>query len=293
MKNKIIVTGSSGLIGSRLVKDLADRYEIIGFDYADKKMPIDITNMEVLKEAFDKYSEANYVVHLAAYTDVTGAFLQSGDKDGAAYKINVDGTRNIARCAKEFGQRMIHMSTAYVFSGDKETSYTEEDDFSPIEWYGQTKAWAEEAVIDSTDDYVILRIDQPFRSDTFPKLDNVHRIIKSLEDDTLYPQFTNHFFGPTYINDLTLVIGEFINKGYTGLYHASSGEAWSDFEFAKAINDILKLGKEIKAGNLDAYLQTANRPYQKNTALNCARLKNMIETKLHTVREAIAQIEQP
>lgn len=286
---KIIVTGSNGLIGTRLMSDLADQFSLVGFDYSNPDLPVDITKIDSLKVAFEKHQDAVAVVHLAAYTDVSGAFLQSGDKNASAYQINVLGTQNVASCAKEFGQQLVHMSTAYVFSGDKNSPYTEEDDPSPIEWYGKTKAEAEELLVDVGGDYTILRIDQPFRNDSFSKLDTLHRVIKGIKDATLYPQFTNHYFGPTYIPDLVQVIGEVIRQRITGLYHASQGESWSDFEFAVAVNRILGLGGEIKAGDLDEYLKTTNRPYQRSTALSCERLRQKLtDFKWKTVEEAIA-----
>ncbi|MDR0462605.1 MAG: NAD(P)-dependent oxidoreductase, partial [Pseudomonadales bacterium] len=180
MKEKIIVTGSSGLIGTKLVADLEQQFELVGFDHSNPIMPVDIADIDSLKSAFEKHQDAKAVVHLAAYTDVTAAHMQAGDRDGSAYRINVDGSKNVALCAKEYGQHMIHMSTAYVFSGDKDAPYTEEDELSPIEWYGQTKAYAEQAVTSVGPKYTILRIDQPFRSDAFGKLDTVHRIIEGL-----------------------------------------------------------------------------------------------------------------
>jgi dTDP-4-dehydrorhamnose reductase len=77
----------------------------------------------------------------------------------------------------------------------------------------------------------------------------------------------------------------------TGLYHASSGESWTDFDFANTINDVFELGKIVKPGNLDEYLQTATRPYQKNTALNCNRLKNMLDIELKTVLQALKEVK--
>jgi dTDP-4-dehydrorhamnose reductase len=187
---------------------------------------------------------------------------------------------------------MIHISTAYVFDGKSEGLYTEQEPMKPIEWYGQTKAWAEEVVRESDIDWTILRIDQPFRSDQFPKVDIAHRIVEGLKDGTLYPQFTNHYFGPTFIDDFAKIIDWIVRTKTTGLYHATSGEKWSDWEFAKLINQTLKLDGEIKEGDLDEFLKTISRPYQRNTALDSSKLIKMLDFKLRTVSEAIETIQQ-
>ena len=94
---------------------------------------------------------------------------KTGDKEGPAYKVNVIGTRNIARAAKKTGKYLVHISTAYVFDGKKQGKYVEDDPVNPIEWYGQTKAWAEEEVAKNCERFSILRIDRPYRLDEFPK----------------------------------------------------------------------------------------------------------------------------
>jgi dTDP-4-dehydrorhamnose reductase len=105
-----------------------------------------------------------------------------------------EGTKNLIRACEESNKHLIHISTAYVFDGSNEEMYVEDDVTNPIEWYGQTKLWAEEAVLESDIKSSILRIDQPFRDDEYPKVDVVHRIIKGLQENNLYPQFGNHFF---------------------------------------------------------------------------------------------------
>jgi dTDP-4-dehydrorhamnose reductase len=289
MKLPLLTTGLNGLVGSRFALDFADQYEFDNLDLRDAKQPTDITNYDQVLTRFQA-SQATHVIHLAAYTDVTGAWQQTDDTKGIAYQVNVVGTENIVKAAEATKKHIIYVSTAYVFDGEKKELYMEEDAPNPIEWYGRTKWLAEEIVKKSTAPWTILRIDQPFRSDTFEKVDTVHRIIKGIQDGTLYPQFTNHYFGPTYVNVFGKVLDFTVRTSPTGLYHASSGESWSDFEFAKLINNTLKLGGEIKEGDLDAYLAKSERPYQRNTAMSVEKLNNILDFKQKTVKEAIAEV---
>jgi dTDP-4-dehydrorhamnose reductase len=203
MTQLIIGTGLSGLVGSRVVNVLSSRY---AFENLDLTTGVDITNEEQVIEAMQK-SQAQTVVHMAAFTDPTAAHQQKGDKAGLCYKVNVVGTENIARAAQKTGKHLIHLSTAFVFDGEKDGMYTEDDELHPIEWYGETKALAEEAVQNICDSWTIFRIDQPFRSDDYSKKpDTTHKIIAGLKAGTLYPQFTDHWFAPTIIEDFAEMI---------------------------------------------------------------------------------------
>lgn len=285
----IIGTGLSGLVGSKVVDILRPEFKFENMDLNHPQKPIDITKLDQVLEAVEK-SPADTLLHFAAFTDVNKAWDEKDNKDGIVYKVNVVGTENMAKAAKEFGKHLVHISTAYVFDGEKAQPYTEEDPLHPIEWYGQTKAWAEEAVIDSGASYTILRIDQPFRSDVFNRPDVVHRIINGLLQGTLPPLFINHWIGPTYVDDFANVIRWAIEEKEAGIFHASSGEQWTDFDLATTVQKLLQLPGEIKQGNLNEYLKRSNRPYQRNTAMSSSKLRRHLKNPQVTIREAIRQV---
>ena len=142
-KIKIIATGLTGLIGSRLVELMSD-----DFDWSPlrRKDGFDITSVEKVDKAISSFN-GEAVLHLAAFTDLNAANKERGDKNGACYRINVLGTRNIVRACQKNRKYLIHASTDAVFGGEKKSPYTEDDFPGPIEWYGQTKLWAEEEVL--------------------------------------------------------------------------------------------------------------------------------------------------
>jgi dTDP-4-dehydrorhamnose reductase len=287
MTQPLLCTGLSGLVGSKLAQTYADRYTFTNLDISDPQQPTDITNLDQVMAALQK-SSADFVVHFAAFTNVSAAWEQQGDKTGLAYQVNVVGTENLAKACQATNKHLIHISTAFVFDGNQDDFYTEESQLSPIEWYGQTKAWAEEVVTNSDIDWTILRIDFPFRSDPFPRPDIVRKTIEMAQKG--YPLFDDHYFGPTYIDDFVKVIDWVVRTKTTGLFNACSGEKWSDFAFAQTINQALHLNLDIKPGKLDTYLKTLQRPYQRNTAMSNKKLVTALDFELKTVEQALAEV---
>ncbi len=287
-KTPLLATGLNGLVGSKFAELFAETYDFTNLDVAHPTQPTDITQFDQVLKTFEA-SPAQFIIHLAAFTDVTAAWQQQGDKTGLAYLVNVIGTQNVVKAAAQTGKHVIHVSTAFVFDGQKPDLYTEADSTKPIEWYGTTKAEAEAVVQASSAPWTILRIDFPFRSDTFAKPDIVRKTVANLEKGM--PLFSDHYFGPTYIDDLAKVFDWVIRTDATGLYNASAGEKLSDFEFGQMLKEVLQLPYEVKAGSLVEYLKTVNRPYQQNTAMNNAKLVQALDFKLLSIREALAQVK--
>lgn len=288
-KLPLLMTGANGLVGSVFARDFADRYQITNLDLSGTPS-VDITNADQVEKIISTHP-ANWIVHCAAFTDVTAAWQQTGDKNGLAYKVNVLGTENIVGACSKYQKHILHLSTAYIFSGESAEPYLETDPTGPLEWYGQTKLWAEEVVKKLATDFVILRIDNPFRKDNFAKPDIVRRTLAKLTDGSLPPQFSDAFFGPTVIEDLARVIDWVIRTEARGTFHASNNESWTPYDFAKAV--ARKAGidaAQVREGSLTQYLNTSKRPYPQNTALNCAKLIDALDFSLQTVSAALDQI---
>lgn len=284
-KTPLIVTGLSGLIGSRFQELYGHKFE---FKNLDLTTDIDITQEKVVADAVST-AQGDIILHLAAYTDVDKAFGQQDDKSGAAYQVNVVGTQNIAKAAKASGKYLIHVSTDFIFDGTKKKPYTEEDAPKPIEWYGQTKAMAEEAVQNTLDKqfYSIIRPSFPFRAHYQPKSDLVRNIIDKLGKDSLPPMFTDHFITPTFIDDLCKVFFMFTLKRPRGIWHATGSSHVTDFELANIIKDTFGLKGKIKQGSLEEYQKTAKRPYQKSLRMSNRKLQEELGNPMLPVSSAL------
>lgn len=288
MKPKIIGTGLSGLIGSRIVELLSDKYTFSDFSL---NTGVDITNLAQIEEKIGN-SEAEVVLHLAAFTDVDAASKQEGDKNGRCYQVNVLGTKNIISACKTSGKYLIHFSTDFVFDGKKRKPYTEEDEPSPIEWYGKTKFWAEEEVKKGGINYAIVRLAFPFRAKFKQKEDLVRKIIKRLRDDSLPPMFTDQLITPTLIDDIVYALDIFIQKRPAGLYHLVGSTILSPYELACQVADCFGFDKKkIKKGSLIEFLKTDPRPRQRNLGLSNQKAKKEMGIKMKTVKEALQLIK--
>lgn len=272
---KILGTGLSGLVGSKFVDLCKDTFE---FQNLDLSNGVDILNESQVNVAFEK-SDASVVVHFAAFTDTQKAFEQNGDKEGPAYKVNVVGTRNIAQAAKNTGKYMIHISTAYVFDGTKQGKYLETDEKHPIEWYGQTKAWAEEEVENIGGKFSILRIDRPYRLDEFPKLDLLHKVKKRLEEGSLPPQFADTSWTPTSIEKFTEILQWVCTHTPDGIFHTTTEPEYSDYTFAQWVNEYYGLNGKVEEGSLTEYLKANPRPYHRNTSLDTTKIQEIMKNE--------------
>ena len=135
---KIFGTGLSGLLGTRIVELLQATH---AFSDNSRANGVDITDSEQIRKAINS-SDAEVVLHLAAYTNVKAAELERDlGEQSESWKINVIGTENVARACKEAGKKLIFTSSDMVFDGENtpEGGYTEEAKPHPLSWYAKTK----------------------------------------------------------------------------------------------------------------------------------------------------------
>jgi len=147
---KLVVTGSAGMLGQRVVADAAARgWTPVGVDLPDG----DLTDKAVARELIAGHAP-DAIVHCAAWTDVDGA----EEREDAALRVNADASRNVARAAKAVGARVVAVSTDYVFDGTLTgRPYVESDPTAPLGAYGRTKLAGELAIAEELDDHAIAR----------------------------------------------------------------------------------------------------------------------------------------
>lgn len=274
-RTKIIGTGLSGLIGSRVVELLQDAFQFIDLSL---ESGVDILDADLLRRVFDQNDDATVVLHLAAFTDTKSAWNQRGNKSGPCYRINVTGTRNIADLCEEYGMHLIHISTDYVFSGAKKGKYTESDKPDPIEWYGETK-YVSEQIAQSISSASIVRLSFPYRAVFRDKEDFVRRILNSILSGGAYPLFTDQTITPTFIDDIAFGMIYFFENTPQGIYHLVESSSHSPYQIGQTIIDSFVLDNPlIKTTSLESYVKSLprdSRPWQKNLSLSNERVIEM------------------
>lgn len=243
-----ILLGKNGMLGSDVARALElHNIEYIAFDYPE----IDVTQIETLRNAIP--NDADVVINCTAYTAVD---LAESNVE-VCRAINAIGPRNIAQVCKEVDAKLVHISTDFVFSGDKEGCYYEDDQPDPISVYGITKYEGEQAVMETMDKYFILRTAYLFGING----KNFIETMISLKDKELLTVINDQKGSPTHSRDLAEAIIAVSQTEDYGIYHATSeGEAtW--YEFAKYVFDKLNLDVNIKPCATEDYPTPAKRPH--------------------------------
>jgi dTDP-4-dehydrorhamnose reductase len=227
-KQKILITGAGGMVGS-----------YINFGFKTDIKTLDISDEKSVEMAFKKYSP-EVVIHMAAETDVDRC-----EKEPAhAYKINSLGTYNIAKNARNFGVKMVYISTSAVFDGKKDDPYSEKDMPNPQSVYGRTKYVGEIIVKDIVPEHLIVRAGWMFGGGPEKDKKFVAKIIKQLDKPEI--KVVNDKMGcTTFGKDLVAGIKTLLDKNETGIYHLANKGLCSRYDIACEIIKLFKPSVKI------------------------------------------------
>ena len=221
---KVLVTGVMGQLGYDVVKELNQRkIGCLGTDVDD----FDITD-EKSVTAFIQQYKPDAVIHCAAYTAVDKA----EDDQELCRRVNVDGTRYIAKVCKEIDAKMIYISTDYVFPGTGDRPYEVDDPTGPTCVYGVTKLEGELAVKECLDKYFIVRISWVFGKNGSNFVKTMLRIGKERDEVNVV---CDQIGSPTYTADLAPLLCDMVATEKYGTYHATNEGFCSWAEFAQEI----------------------------------------------------------
>ncbi len=282
---KILGTGLDGLVGSRIVELLGDKYE---FENLSISTGVDITDRDVVLEKI-KSSRAQIVLHLAAKTNVDGCELDKplGEK-GNAWRINVEGTRNVADACLVSKKKLIYISTDFVFDGTREI-YLEGDIPNPLNWYAKTKYEGEKIVQALKTPWIITRIASPYRAQ-FERLDFFRAILKRLQEGLGVAAVTDHKFTPTFIDDIAFAIDALIKNNSEGIFHVVGSQSLTPFDatvlIAKEFN--LDMSKISQTTRTEFFNNRAPRSFQ--LALNNDKIEKL-GLKMKTLEEGLREIK--
>ena len=264
---KILITGINGQVGHALMRALTN-HELIGLTRQD----CDLTNLDQIRQVIDNH-QPELIINTAAYTKVD----QAEDEPELAFQINRDAPRVMAEKAHEYDIPIIHFSTDYVFDGQKELPYTEEDLPNPLGIYGQSKLAGEEAIKEVNGKYYIFRTSWVYSGMGHNFYLNIQRIIGEQNElkvvnDQLGAPTSSLFIAKQIKKIIPKLSGE--NRG---IYHLVPNGSCTWFDFARVILNSSKhyhSEKKIIPVTSDQYPTKAKRP--SNSCLSNNKIQKAI-----------------
>jgi dTDP-4-dehydrorhamnose reductase len=276
---KILVTGSNGLLGQKIIYALRDRKAegifCISTSRGNNRMkvkdgyvyePLDLTDNNELIRIIQKH-KPDTIINTAALTNVDAC----ESKREEAWKMNVETTENLINICKDENLHLIHLSTDFVFDG-LNGPYTEEDAPNPLSYYALTKHEAEKKIIDSKIKWTIIRtiiiygvVDDNSRSNV------VLWAINALKNKQTITVINDQFRSPTLAEDLASACISAALKNATGIYHVSGREVMNILDLVKIVADFFNLDSSyIKPVSSLELKQPAKRPLVTGFIINKA-----------------------
>lgn len=259
---RVLITGCHGQVGSCLYEQLSDNKNttVLALD----REHLDITNQDDVKSVVSEF-QPTIIINAAAHTAVDKA----EEEINLSYAINRDGPKYLAQAAQSVDAAILHISTDYVFEGNKIGEYVETDTTNPQSVYGESKLAGEVAVAQSCDKHIILRTAWVFGENGHNFVKTVLRLGGSRDALSIVG---DQFGGPTFAGDIAnalIQIAKRITQGSEveyGIYHYSGLPHVSWYDFADAIFDVAVQQKvlvnkpALTSITTDQYPTLAKRP---------------------------------
>lgn len=286
---KIFGTGLSGLLGSRIVELLGASHS---FTDNSRSNGVDITNREQIEKAITD-SDAEVVLHLAAYTNVKAAEQERDQGEmSESWKINVVGTENVVKACSSTGKKLVYISTDMVFDGEDtpEGGYQEDAKPNPLSWYAKTKYQGELRVEAGRSPFIIMRPAYPYRAH-FEKNDFVRLFMQKLAQNEPLTVLTDRIITPVFIDDLALAFDALLKANATGIYHTVGSTALSIYDAALAIADCFGYDKNLISGTTRAEFLVGRPPEPFNSALNNGKIRQL-GVRMKTFEEGLQELKK-
>jgi dTDP-4-dehydrorhamnose reductase len=282
---KFLVTGSAGLIGSQVVKDLTNSKNQVYSCYHNSKpefgipTQLDLLNPENIIKTIENI-KPDAIIHLAAMTNVD---LCEKEKD-LALKINAKATEIISQQAAKHNSFFVYVSTDYVFDGEKGMK-KENDATNPIDHYGKSKLEGENAVRDLASSWCIVRTSTPFgihpQKKSFPLF-----VIENLKAKKEISVITDQYTSPTYVPNLSKMVIEIATRQIVGIMHVAGATRISRYEMAELIADKLSLDKKLfKPTIINEMNWIAKRP--KDSSLDVSQAFSILNEKPQAIEQSL------
>jgi dTDP-4-dehydrorhamnose reductase len=292
---RVLITGCHGLLGQKVLKVFlkSTSAEILatakepktfldlkGFDYT----MLDITNRSDVKNLV-VYFNPDVIVNTAAYTNVDGCELNRE----LAWRVNVEGVRNLVHSARRVDAKLIHISTDYIFDG-KNGPYDENAIPNPINYYGRTKLASENEIKIGGIRFAILRTNVLYGVGKNVKSNFALWLYNKLSSGEKIKVVTDQIGNPTYVDDLAFAILKVVEFDKEGIYNVGGRDFVSRYDFALKLAEIFSFDHEliipVKTSELN---QVAPRPLK--SGLITLKAEAELGLKPYGVEDGIRQFK--
>jgi dTDP-4-dehydrorhamnose reductase len=220
-KSKIAVLGAGGRLGATLVRAYSPGYEVAGFTRGD----LDLADLDKLRSTLSA-RKFDVLINAAALTNVDYC---ENHRDEALH-LNAEAPRVLAEICRKQNARFIHISTDYVFDGEKRAPYLEEDPAEPISVYGESKREGERRVAEANERALIVRVSWVFGPDRPSFID---AILKKAREEETVVAVADKLSTPTYTHDIASLLRPLFEKESQGgglLHLANRGDcSWQEY----------------------------------------------------------------
>lgn len=296
---KLLLTGSNGLLGQKIIDILIQKPEIylIATAKGASRHPLsnkfiyeesDLTDFVRMEEIFNTH-KPEVVIHGGAMTQVDIC----EDEREMCDRVNVEAVREIVRLCEIHGSHLIHISTDFIFDGSREDGYyNEEDTPDPVNYYGLSKLKAEEVIRNSQCNWAILRTILLYGVVYGLSRSNIVLWIKgSLEQGKKITVVNDQSRCPTLAEDLAEACVSAAMKKAKGVFHICGPEKLNILELAFRVADFWQLDKSL-IGETDSVSlkQRAKRPPQ--TAFHLGKARKELDYQPHSLEEGLAILDR-
>ena len=282
---KFLVTGSAGLVGSQVVKDLLEQNHEVYSCYHEEKplggtsIPLDLSNKDEIIKVIQEV-KPDRIIHSAAMTNVD----LCEDQKELAILLNEKATETIAKQAAKQGVFFVYVSTDYVFDG-KNGMKKESDTPNPLGFYGKSKLAGELAINNLASSWCIARTSTPFgihhKKKTFPLW-----VKENLEAKKEIPVLVDQFTSPTYVPNLSKMLIEISSREISGILHLAGATRISRYNLAEMIAEKLHLDKTLlKTVNMIDMNWKAKRPY--DSSLDVSFATEILNEKPQSIEQSL------
>ena len=287
---RVGITGASGMLGTALVIHLSKSHEIFatsrgkGVEGENIEWDcFDLTNTALLNKWLNK-AKPDIVIHCAALVDIK---LCENNVE-LATKLHVETTKVIVNYLDPNGGRFIYISTDHVFDGEKQGAYIESDSVCPLNVYARTKVLGEKCVHLMNNGLVLRTNIIGWTQED--KTSFAEWVLNSLNDNVPLKLFHDIYISPLHVDNLSLIIEKIIKNPIFGLYHCSSSDSISKYQFGKKMAEIFQLSdSNIIRASIDTIESKISRP--RNMALNSDKLSDKLQYDTPSAIDSIVHMK--